>query len=424
MIDKIILLLLEIGFGVTFNIVGTISISELALILTSFWYIKKGMFIQYPVLKTITGLYAGLLVSQVIAEYMVGNVLSNTLKGFAVTTVSYLHFMFLFRYFVKDRKLIIYAMLGILARSFIFGTTFEGNVDEVLEGQGVAFLKFYLAPLIINIVLLISVFSKKKNISILCIAIGVLFVILGARSSGLSILLTGLFGYFVLFARGRFNRKKFIGTTLLVVLLGYGLYTVYVNAVLNGKITAGNSLQLKQAENPYNPINLLMMGRSEAFVGWMAFIDKPLFGHGAWAIDTGGKYRILASKLNNSIYNDGGLDIIPAHSVIIGAGMQNGILAFVFMVSIFIFFIKNGVKSINKKDPFLIIILSFIISLIWNGLFSPVSHFRLNMPLAFAFLLATSVLSERRIRLRNKYFTEIKKRENESRYIGADSNIR
>lgn len=403
---KFLIVLLEIGFGITFNIVGTISLSELALIITALWYIKRDMFVKYPILKTITWLYAGLLVSQVIAEYMVGNVLNNALKGFAVTTVSYLHFMFLFRYFVKDRKLIIYALIGMLAQSFIFGTTFEGNVDEVLEGQGAVFLKFYLAPLIINIVLLVAIYSKKRNISILCIVTGVLFVVLGARSSGISILLTGFIAYFILFARGKINRRIIIVITLFVAIFGYGLYAVYVNNVLSGKITAGNSLQLKQTSNPYNPINLLMMGRSEAFVGWIAFMDKPLFGHGAWAEDIGGKYHLLQANLTNSIYRDPELNIIPAHSVIIGAGMQNGIFAFAFMVSIFIFFIKNGIKSIQKKDPFLIIILYLIISLIWNGLFSPVSHFRLDMPLAFAFLLASGILNERR----KIYFNRVMKK--------------
>lgn len=425
MYDKIILFLLEIGFGVTFNIVGTISISELVLILTAFWYIKKGLFIQYPVLKTITGLYAGLLVSQVIAEYMVGNVLSNALKGFAVTIVSYLHFMFLFRYFVKDRKLIIYALIGMLAQSFIFGSPFEGNVDEVLEGEGAAFLKFYLAPLIINIILLVSIYLRKRNISLICIFAGLLFVVLGARSSGISILLTGLIAYFIVFARGKMNRKRILIITLMATIVGYGLYAVYVNNVLSGKITAGNSLQLKQVSDPYNPINLLMMGRSETFVGWIAFMDKPLFGHGAWTPDEGWKYHMIQAKLtgssNNNIYNV--TNIIPVHSVIIGSGTQNGILAFLFMVSIFVFFIRNGIKSVHKRDPFLIIILYLIISLLWNGLFSPVSHFRLNMPQEFAFLLASGILIERRRKYRKSYLLK-KNTENETIHIGIDSNIR
>lgn len=424
MYDKIILLLLEIGFGVTFNIVGTISVSELLLIFTAFWYIKKGLFIQYPVLKTITRLYVGLLVSQVIAEYMVGNLLSNALKGFAVTIVSYLHFMFLFRYFIKDRKLIIYALIGMLIGGFIFGSPFEGNVNEVLEGQGAVFLKFYLAPLIINIVLLVSVYLKKRNISIFCIITGILFVILGARSSGISILLTGSFAYFVLFARGKINRNKFVGVTILVLLLGYGLYTVYVNGVLSDKITAGNSLQIKSLSNPYNPVNLLIMGRTETFVGWVAFMDEPLFGHGAWAIDKTRKYLALAFTLKDTEYRVEDLDIIPSHSVLIGSGMQNGILAFLFMGYILLFFIKKGFKSINKSDPYIIITLSFIISIIWNGLFSPSSHFRLTLPLFFSFLLSSAIINERKNRLIRRYLLMNKKDNNETRHIGVDSNIR
>ena len=395
MYNKIIILLLEIGFGINFNIVGTISLSELVLIGTSFWYVKKDLFIKYPVLKTITWLYIGLLLSQILSENVTGNIFSNSLKGYAVTIVSYLHFIFLFSFFIKDRKYILYAIIGMLASNFLFGSQFEGDVSEVVSGEGAVFLKFYLAPMIINILLLISIFTKRLRISLLCIFVGGCFIVLGARSSGLSILLTGLLAYFIVFFKIKINQKKLLMITLFVSLVGYGLYVVYVNEVINGKITAGNSLQLKEAKNPYNPVNLLIMGRTETFVGWVAFIDQPWFGHGAWAKDTTGKYRALIFKFRDSESKISDLGIIPSHSIIIGAGMQNGLLAFIFMGSILIFFIKKGFKSINRVDPYIIIIISFIISIIWNGLFSPISHFRLTLPLAFAILLSTYILNKR-----------------------------
>jgi len=250
MLIKIFLILLEIGFGVNYNIIGTISISELALIVTAFGYIKKDLFLKYPILKTITWLYIGLLLSQILSEIAIGNSLSNSLKGYSVTIVSYLHFVFLFRYFIKDRKLILYAILGMIIKSLIFGYQHEVDISEVIEGEGAAYLKFYLAPLIINMVLIIAIFVKKRYVSLLCIGVGLSFVVLGARSSGVSILLTGFLAYFIVFFKRKIDQKMLLMITLFVGLVGYGLYVVYVNEVLSGKITAGNSLQLKETKNP------------------------------------------------------------------------------------------------------------------------------------------------------------------------------
>jgi len=424
MLDKIIILLLEIGFGITFNIVGTISMSELVLIGTAFVYIKMDLFVKHSILKTISWLYIGLLLSQILSEIVVGNEIANSLKGFAVTIVSYLHFIFLFSYFVKDRKLVIYAIIGMLLKSFIFGSEFDGDISEVVKGEGATFLKFYLVPIITNIVLLISIYAKKGRISLLCIFIGFLFIVLGARSGGLSILITGLLAYFIVFTKRRINEKKLLMITLLVGVVGYGLYTVYVKEVLSGKITAGNSMQLKATKNPYNPINLLVMGRTEMFVGWVAFMDEPWFGHGAWAKDTSKKYLALMMKMKDSESGESNLDIIPSHSVLVGSGMQNGILAFLFMGYILFFFVKKGFISVNKTDPYLIISISFIITTIWTGLFSPSSHFRLTLPLFFAFFVATSIINERKIRRRKKYLSINQIKKNEPRHIGVDSNIR
>jgi len=405
MLNKIIIFLLEIGFCIKFNIVGTISLSELVLIGTSFWYVKKDLFIKYPILKTITWLYIGLLLSQILSEIVIGNIFSNSLKGYAVTIVSYLHFIFLFSLFVKNRKYIIYAIIGILVSNFLFGSQFEGDVSEVVNGEGATFLKFYLAPLIINILLLISILTKKRIITLLCIFIGLAFMILGARNSGLSIFLTGTIAYSILFIlKRKIDKNRLVIMVLITSIVGYGMYIVYVNNVLDGKIVAGNSSQLKNAKNPYNPVNLLLLGRTETFVGWLAFMDKPFFGHGAWAIDSTGKYRILAFKLIDGTYRESNrIDLIPCHSVLIGSGMQNGILAFWFMGSIFILIIKIGIKTLNKNDFYLIINIYSIVFILWNGLFSPVSHFRLSLPLYFAFLMASYFINEKKAKRRRNY---------------------
>jgi hypothetical protein len=406
MFYKIIIILLELGFGITFNIVGTISLSELLLVLFIPFYFKLNLFAKFPQLKTITWIYLGLLVSQILSEIVIGNTLNSAIKGFAVTIMSYLHVLFLFNLFTKNRKLVIYAIIGALLKSLIFKSQYAdgGDVSGVIQGEGATFLKFYLAPIIINVLLVSSIYIKKKIGSYLFIVIGLFFVILGARSAGLGVLLTGILTYFVLSFKGKLKTKKIFFIGLLFSLFFYGFYVTYVNNVLSGDIKAGNSKQIKELKDPYNPFNLLIMGRTETFVGAIAFMDKPFFGHGAWATDVTGKYRLLIFKLRDENFREIEKDIIPSHSVFIGAGMRNGIFAFLFMGFIIFYFIKKGAKSITKKDTYILISVNFIFFIFWNGFFSPVSHFRQTLPLPFAFLLASYSVNVLKIKyLKNKH---------------------
>ncbi|MDR1895707.1 MAG: hypothetical protein LBR10_02835 [Prevotellaceae bacterium] len=393
--NGILLFLFELGFALQFNIVGTISLSELFLIVFSVFIINKKLFRNYPDLKKITLLYIGLLGAQIVSEVVVHNTLNNSLKGIAVTVVSYLHFIFLFRYFIRDRKYILYTITGAILCKFILGSQTEGSIAGTLTGEDIGLLKFYIAPAVINIVLVFSAFIKRKRISLIAIFTGGVLVILGTRSSGATLVLTGMVTYVIVSGKYVIRKKQLLRIAIVTVILGYGLYTIYVNEVLSGNITSGNSGQLLEIENPYNPIVLLETGRTEVFVGFIAFMDKFWFGHGAWALDETGKYHLLMALYKNKDVDTNFEydDIIPAHSVLIGSGMYNGIFAFIFMLTIFIFFIKRGFKSLSKHDPYVMIVVSFLISLIWNGLFSPTSHFRISMPLYFATFLATYLIN-------------------------------
>lgn len=391
MIIKLILILFEIGFGLKLNIVGTISVSEIFLVVGSFVYVRKSLFIYYPEVRKITWLYLGLMFTQIVAELLVGNSLNNSLKGFAVTFISFFHFFFLFQYFIKDRSYIAFAIIGVLARRLIFGTELEADIAGIVSGEGAVFLKFYLAPILGYILVLLSIFRGRKNMSILIVFMGFALVIMGARSTGGLLAVTGLLALVLLYRKQKIKRKSLVSIALVVVILVYGLFTVYVNQVLNGKITSGNAWQIQRLENPYNPLNLLVMGRTETFVGMVAFIDKFWTGHGAWAEDKSGMYHYLMFEFKNMDRIVEKYSIIPSHSVLIGAGVQNGIAAFLFMAMILVFFVKRGIKSLNKNDRFLIITIFFLNQVIWNGLFSPTTHFRSGLPLYFAFLLASYI---------------------------------
>lgn len=223
-------------------------------------------------------------------------------------------------------------------------------------------------------------------LAVLFIIAGAYCIILGARSTGLMIFLTGAIGYFYQH-RNKIKRSILLKWGIVGCIIGYGLFVVYVNAVLSGEIISGNSsFQLQKARNPYNPLYVLLSGRTESPASLAAISDSPWIGWGAWAKDPGWQYHIIQAKFQGDSFNTekGNLvDIIPAHSVLLQTGVNNGIFGLIVMGLILFFFIKQGCLSFDKKNPFLFLSIYCVMQLIWNGLFSPLSHFRASFPIYF-----------------------------------------
>lgn len=397
----IFILLFELGFVVKFNIVGQISISELFLLAYVPFIIAKIKWNKVKEIKNISIAYLVLLTAQIFSEVLVSNGLSNTLKGLAITIVSYLHFIFLFYHITKDKRIILVIILSQIPMRLLFGTSIEEqSTEDILAGEAAAYLKFYFAPLTILVFLAISILYNNRNFPVFFSLLGVTFILLGARSSGGLALLTGMVAFFMEHKKMIPNRKTLFLATLLLSFVCYGFYVYYVNRVLSGDITSGNSWQLLMCKNPYNPFELLMMGRREAWVGWQAFMDSFWFGHGAWAYDTTGHYQrlmfALADNLSDLTKDRISLHfLIPSHSVIVGSGMMNGVFAFLSMIYIVSFFLKKGLFSLGFCDrKYLLVLTYYEFFLFWNALFSPQSHFRQTLPIAFAIILSLYLSSK------------------------------
>lgn len=390
----LLIFLFELGWGIKFNIVGEISISELFLLVYTPFIIAKIRWQKTKELKSITLAYLVLLAAQIFSEVLVGNGLSNSLKGLAITVVSYLHFIFLFYHLTKDKRIILVIILSQIAMNLLFGTSFEEqSAEDILAGEAATYLKFYIAPLTILIFLAISVIYKNRSFPILFSLLGIVFILLGARSSGGMALFAGMVAYLMEYKQLIPNKKALLVASVLLLLAGYGFYVYYVNRVLAGEITSGNNQQLLVCKNPYNPLELLMAGRSEVWVGWQAFMDRFWFGHGAWAYDTTGHYQRLMYTLSDNIlaltkdkvsYHF----LIPSHSVVVGCGMMNGIFAFLSMIYIIFYFLKRGFITLGFCErKYLLVLAYYEYNLFWNALFSPQSHFRQTLPIAFAIIL-------------------------------------
>lgn len=406
----IIILLFELGFGIKLNLIGVISVSELfLLIFVPLFVFPKVNWNEAVGVKQVTMAYVALLSFQILSEFMVGNNLSSALKGIAITVVSYLHFMFLIYYLARLKLLILVLVVAQMARAVVFGTDIEEqSIEDVMSGEGATYLKFYISPIVISFSLAMSMIFKYKNFALLHSLLGIVLIVLGSRSSGGIALAAGLVTYMFEHRVLTYNKKFIVMSLVLGCMIGYAFYVYYVNRVLSGEITSGNSRQVFLCSNPYNPLELLMAGRSEVWIGWQAFMDNFWFGHGAWAYDSTGRYQRMMLALHGELSTFTRSQVsyhylIPSHSVLIGSGMMNGVFAFLSMGVIVVYFIRKGVLSfIHCDDRYKLVLVNSVISLFWTALFSPQSHFRLTMPVAFAiiFVLSASVENKKTVEAR------------------------
>lgn len=392
--QTIALILFELGFGLKFNLVGSISISELFLMLyVPLSVLPKVRWREAAGLRHITVAYAVLLLAQAVSEAIVGNSVASSLKGMAVTVVSYLHFMFLVFFLSRRKALIIVLLLAQAARTALFSNIEEDmTMEDFVAGEGAVYLKFYGGTILAGTFLAVSIVLRNKYFPLAFAAIGMALIALGARSGGATALLSGLVAYLFAHPAMTLSKKALAASGIAVCIVAYASYAYYVSQVLSGNITSGNSWQIFLCKNPYNPLELLLVGRSEAWVGWQAFTDKFWLGHGAWAYDTTGRYwRMMLTfheEMQASVHrrlNTGFL--VPSHSVLIGSGVANGVMAMAAMAAIVGYFLRKGAMGLKGCSPSFRLVLAYqLLDTLWTVMFSPLSHFRLTMPIAFAII--------------------------------------
>lgn len=389
------LILFEICFMFRYQYLGTISLSDIVILVGSFHIIPK--LLADPksrsVVIRLSVIYALILLTQFFSDFVNSSTHLAFAKGIALTLASYLHFIFLLFFFLKDIKNVAWVCLGIVLRYFILGDRATSFLDADLtyEAEELVRLKFIYVPLFTNLLLFLSVKLKTRLFFIGAAIIGVLFIIMGARSGGgtivaASIVSLYLFGY-------RRKRNKYFGIHIaLSLLMLYAGYCWYINKVLDGEITTGNSDQALIVENPYNPVNLLMVGRSEFFTGLVAYSEKPVFGWGAHAKDPGYRFRFMAEEMHLVKHDIFTKDTIPCHSVILSYGLWFGTLSLILMILLFGIVCKYSAYVLKNYTPYVFTLSLFFIDFIWEMLYNETGAFRFTIPVNMAYLVASYLL--------------------------------
>ncbi len=401
--NKYLVFLLSFFQPMIINIGGEVSPSFLFILFSSPFWIQELKFKHDRILQYFAILFGLLLAVQFVWIPFAHTTLFIQIKGIMVTVSGLTYFVYFYLVMRKNPKVVKWIVLGEFLASFVFM-----NVLVEREGSEFGFWKFQLMPrLVISVILVFLWFVKfywiQKIAPFLLIGIGILGLATGARSTGLVALITGMLTLSL--QQKEYFQIKNVKTYLIIsiVLLYIAYAFIYVPNVLNGTIQAGNTEQLKRTDNPYNPLNLLKLGRTDAIIPFVAFADKPITGWGYFTRDPNFKYRKLQIKEMSSIEEMASMHIeigrhynIPGHSVWGYYSCSYGIIAFVTIFLIIIRTWQYAYRSFNQQNCWLLYRNFLLVDFTWNVIFSPMAHFK-TLPMSIAIILVLSTLRNRQI---------------------------
>lgn len=391
------------------RIVGEFSPSFLISAITFPTWIRKLDFKQDKILKYFTNFFLVLIAINILWMPFSDADPMRLIKCLAAPVNGLLVFLFLYFAYKTNPKSIKWAIAGTFLSMFVFKGELIENYG--IEAGSYEYYKFLVYPRIVagclTACVLIKWYWVKKNAAIILIAVGLLGFATGSRSAGLIPFIAGITTLSVQHRRTSLkNIKKYLLVGFVVLYAAYA--GIYVPNVLNGNIKEGNSQQLLRTENPYNPINLLMIGRSDAIVPFIAFMDKPIFGWGTDAKDTPNyKYNTMSVALSDSESDnvDQLINItngrIPGHSTWGVYACYYGIFGFLAFFFMMLKLWKLTLRSMSMGSEHTLLILYFVLDFTWNILFSP-GAIKLNSgSLALALVLISFTLEKERHNINN-----------------------
>ena len=358
-----------------------------------------------PNLKKITLAYFIFFLFQILSDVINHNTIENSIKGCANILMAIITTTFLTKYFSKSPKFIIIYLLGEMLRFVLWDDNVVNYTEEVsLENMGL--FKFRIIPILNSLILILFYYLRLRNFSLkysilLLLAYALFCLTFDARSNGIFCLLTSI----ILLNKNsliKWNYRTIIVAASMFLISCQGLYILYVSQVLQGNIGGEHSRQqLQRTKNPYNPIYLLASGRAETMVAITAISDKPIWGHGSWPPDYTGKYNYMVYKLHDEEEKyDAQMkilekaQIIPSHSVILGAWVTAGFIGFLAVMYIFVLFVSTFFAILKDKNlnnsPFIHIAIFFFLDGLWTFLFSPLAQIKLTLPLIISIMIVMS----------------------------------
>lgn len=272
---------------------------------------------------------------------------------------------------------------SIILSQFIFrGGVIEGR--ERVYGRAVIDFESHWSMVLGAVVFLAILYSYRRSRLLahaFALATGVFQIANGSRSAGAIFLIASA----LCMLKRRFGAKLagrdiFLSvvrfSVLGIVLAGVaiGIVALYSDAAATGRL--GEKAQEKYMKQSRSRFGLLIGGREAIVGGIIAAIDSPLIGYGSWPIDREGFY-LRACELSGSdpdpTYHQRGYPLIPTHSHVMCAWVENGIGGLLFWSYVLMFYIRQILRPLADEKHIGLYLAVAVLSLIWHILFSPLA---------------------------------------------------
>jgi len=379
------------------NLIGTFRLGELLVLALYPFYMKQILkALRNPEVMAIVGLGVLWFTSQVLSDLYNATTMKNSLRGLGSIFLTMTTFIFFCGLYCRNHRNHLGTLLGasaggVLSAGLLY--RFEGNNAGYAENIWDFFVSGWAHPAF-AIFAFLFYRSHPWLVFPLGIAYGIVANMYGGRSDGLVVLISTLFFVYLWFqvthSRGDLRYSMRSGLMICAVLL-VPLFLLYVVYAQSGALGKAAKMQIDLAKNPYNPVEVLLLARNESVIALDAIYEKPILGHGSWA-NPGHLRRLYLLKMRE-IYGAAApkkiiQDILPVHSVLLGAWVFGGLTGFVFWVYIIYrtFYLSNQLL-INGSMGMIAIAVVYVPYFCWHVLFSPNAFARFSWPMSMAFLI-------------------------------------
>jgi hypothetical protein len=372
---------------------------EIVAILVLFLGYWRGLFRAYPMLRTILFTYALWALAIVVSDLVNKTTFFDFARHLATPVLGGVYLISLLSIIHRSPRSVITGLIGAAIGIAILGSAgYQQDMPlgaltvEQIQADTNLFktrVEPFLTPLIVFTAWLVGRRSIRNAAKVFLMA-AFLYLFLDSRSSALIFLFSGL--TLLYFTRKRYlSARKVLSRSALILLLSYPIFLGYSEYTLRFNPDGHHGKQLQIADNPYNPFEVLAVGRSEWLVLPIAIAERPIFGWGSWAEDRtlyfqALRYELLAdqafrpSERIEKYY-------IPVHSLIGAAWLWSGILGFIAMIWFLRIVLGMTLQLTKTRSDLLPVTVIGIYGIFWSFFFSPPTAMRLGYAVTLALLL-------------------------------------
>ena len=412
--------LLGLGARLQVQVIGFLPFSELAVgLLFPFWlptYTRPGMLRATRLLLPLCGLWLG---STVISDLFCETEWRLAARGVARVLVYLVCIPFAVVFFGKDtwRRLIFFT-LGLIPSVILSAYVFQSGAQigrEIVWGRMlINFETHWVAVVVFGAQLInLLVYHRSKTVALAAsLFAGGLNFYNGSRSAGAAFAVgapLAVLRNFIVTRRatGKLTLTKVAIFLTATALVTGGVIAVYSYSAREGML--GEQSRRKFEAQSRSAAGLLLTGRLEFVGAALAVRDSPFLGHGSWQLDTERYYaqavHLMEIDADPRLYYVKGYPLIPSHSHLMGAWVENGLAGGVFWAYTLIFVVTALYRPLEDDRHLRLWVSCTATALAWHILFSPMSS-RLETCVALAVFLTQADAAVLAARFRQRIAAE------------------